>query len=51
MENSGPVITAHKKETKTSILDGNGFSDVGKKSGALTAAPGGTDPTAYVFTV
>lgn len=40
MENSGPVITAHKKETKTSILDGNGFSDVGKKSGVLTAAPG-----------
>ncbi|XP_066431443.1 zinc finger protein GLI2 [Eleutherodactylus coqui] len=39
MENSGPVITAHKKETKTSILDGNGFSDVGKKSGVLNTSP------------
>ncbi|XP_069838534.1 zinc finger protein GLI2 [Dendropsophus ebraccatus] len=40
MENSGPVITAHKKEAKTSILDGNSFSDVGKKSGVLNASSG-----------
>ncbi|XP_075685170.1 zinc finger protein GLI2 [Rhinoderma darwinii] len=40
MENSGPVITAHKKDAKTSMLDGNGFSDVGKKSGILNTSPG-----------
>ncbi|KAM3916809.1 LOW QUALITY PROTEIN: zinc finger protein GLI2 [Leptodactylus fuscus] len=40
MENAGPVIAAHKKEAKTSILDGNGFSDVGKKSAALNTTPG-----------
>ncbi|XP_071978154.1 zinc finger protein GLI2 isoform X1 [Engystomops pustulosus] len=32
MENSGPVIAAHKKEAKSSILDG--------KSGVLNASPG-----------
>ncbi|XP_044160245.1 zinc finger protein GLI2 [Bufo gargarizans] len=40
MENAGPVIAAHKKEAKTSILEGNGYSDIGKKSGVLNSSPG-----------
>ncbi|XP_053327858.1 zinc finger protein GLI2 [Spea bombifrons] len=33
MENSGPVTAALKKEAKSSILEGNGFSEVIKKPG------------------
>ncbi|XP_063790101.1 zinc finger protein GLI2 [Pseudophryne corroboree] len=41
MDHTGPVSTAHNKETKSSVLDGNGFSEVGKKSGVLTTSAGG----------
>ncbi|XP_018413592.1 PREDICTED: zinc finger protein GLI2 [Nanorana parkeri] len=41
MESSGPVSTAHKKETKTSALDGNVFSEVGKKAAVHTTSAGG----------
>ncbi|XP_075037244.1 zinc finger protein GLI2 [Mixophyes fleayi] len=41
MDHTGPVSTAHSKETKSSVLDGNGFAEVGKKPGLLTAPAGG----------
>ncbi|XP_068102251.1 zinc finger protein GLI2 [Hyperolius riggenbachi] len=41
MENSGPVTTSHKKDPKSSILDGNAFSEAGKKAAALPSSPGG----------
>ncbi|XP_077129402.1 zinc finger protein GLI2 isoform X1 [Ranitomeya variabilis] len=40
MENTGPVMAAHKKDPKASILDGNRFSDMGKRSGVLNTSPG-----------
>ncbi|XP_072274022.1 zinc finger protein GLI2 [Pyxicephalus adspersus] len=41
MDTSGPVSAAHKKESKTSALDGNNFSEVGKKAAAHTTSAGG----------
>ncbi|KAM5152204.1 zinc finger protein GLI2 [Mantella aurantiaca] len=41
MESSGPVSAAHKKEAKTSALDGNAFSEVGKKAAAHATSAGG----------
>ncbi|CAH2305042.1 zinc finger GLI2 [Pelobates cultripes] len=40
MENSGAVAAALKKETKTSILEGNGFPESIKKSVGMTASQG-----------
>ncbi|KAM8934734.1 zinc finger protein GLI2 isoform 2-T2 [Pelodytes ibericus] len=40
MENSGPVTTVLKKEAKSSVLEGNGFPDAGKKAGVLNSSQG-----------
>ncbi|KAM4698520.1 zinc finger protein GLI2 [Rhinophrynus dorsalis] len=40
MESSGPVSAAHKKESKGSVLEGNGFPESGKKSGLLSTSQG-----------
>ncbi|KAM4626188.1 zinc finger protein GLI2 [Discoglossus pictus] len=40
MDTTGPVTATHKKEAKTSILEGNGYSEAGKKPGVLTTAQG-----------
>ncbi|KAE8581676.1 hypothetical protein XENTR_v10024892 [Xenopus tropicalis] len=49
MENSGPVSTAHKKEAKNSLLDGNGFPDPGKKLGGLSTSHGAPAPLFPAF--
>lgn len=41
MESSGPVSAAHKKESKASVLDGNAFSEVGKKAALHPTSSGG----------